>query len=319
VAGSAASTAVAAEHYGVPGFASAAELAERDDIELIAITVRVPEHRRLLEPILGSRKAILCEWPLALDLAEAESFVVTAGVGPRFTGLQGHVSPTVLWLRELIGDGYLGDILSTSMLVSFPGGGPTFTSGSAYTADAANGATMMTISFAHALDMQTMLLGELSDIAPTIATLQTEALVTDTGLTIRKTAPDQLALTGRLPGGGVASMHFRGAARRTTPLLWEINGTRGSLRITGDVGLPMSATLRVEGAQDDGPMAPLELPAGFDRFPELAGTPAHNVAHLYAGIVDAMAGRGSEVPDFEDGVELHRALGAIACAAEGRS
>ena len=56
------------------------------------------------------------------------------------------------------------------MLLSFPGGGPS--SGSAYTADAANGATMMTISFAHVLDMQTMLLGELTETRAIVATLR---------------------------------------------------------------------------------------------------------------------------------------------------
>jgi predicted dehydrogenase len=315
VAGSPQSTVAAAERYGVPGFDSVVELAGRDDIDLIAITVRVPEHRRLLEPVLGTGKAILCEWPLALNLAEAQLFQDAGRAGPRFTGLPGHVSPTIRWLRDLVRDGYLGEVRASSMLVSFPGGGPTFTSGSAYTADAANGATMMTISFAHALDMQAVLLGELSDTTATIATLQTQALVTDTGATIPKTSPDQVAVSGRLPGGGVASMHFRSAAYRTTPLLWELDGTRGSLRITGNIGLPMSAALTVKGARNDETLAPLALPAQYDPFPALAGTPAHNVAHLYAHIVDALVGRDSDAPTFDYGVELHRALEAIDASA----
>lgn len=318
VAGSPASTAAAAERYGVSGYDSVTDLAASEDIDLIAITVRVPEHRRLLEPILGTSKAILCEWPLALDLAEAESFVGSAGAGPRFTGLQGHVSPTIRWVRDLIRDGYLGEVRSSSMLVSFPGGGLTFTSSNAYTADAANGATMLTISFAHALDMQTLLLGALRNPTGTIATLQHAATVSDTGETIPKTSPDQLAVTGRLPGGGVVSMAFRAAARRTTPFLWEIDGADGSLRITGDSGLPMSATLNVEGAQGDARMARLAQPSGYDLFPELANTPAHNVAHLYSQVREALNGRPAEVPTFAHGVELHRVLDSIVAAAARR-
>ena len=45
-------TAAAARLYGVPGYSPVAEMADRDDIDLIAITVRVPEHRQLLEPVL---------------------------------------------------------------------------------------------------------------------------------------------------------------------------------------------------------------------------------------------------------------------------
>ena len=147
--------------------------------------MRVPEHRELLGPVLESGKVVLCEWPLARDLAEAEFLRDSGRPGPRFTGLQGHVSPTILWLRDLIGD---------------------------------------TIPFAHALDMQGVLLRE--------------------------------------------------------------------------------------------EMAPLEQPAVYDRFPELAGTMAHNVAHLYAQIVEALAGQDSEAPTFEDGVELHRSLESIARRAE---
>jgi hypothetical protein len=172
----------------------------------------------------------------------------------------------IRWVRDLIADGYVGEVLSSAMLVSFPGGGATFTSGSAYTTGA-------------------------------IATLRTEAINIDTGATIPKTAPDQLAITGRLPGGAVASMHFRGGALRTTPLLWEIDGTRSALRITARLGLPMSAALAVE----DAPLAPLELPAAYARFPSLAGTPAHNVAHLYAQVAEAL-----QLEPFSDVYETRR-------------
>ncbi|MEV7155521.1 hypothetical protein AB0N77_13050 [Streptomyces misionensis] len=231
---------------------------------------------------------------------------------PRFTGLQGHVSPTTRWVRDLIAHGYVGEVLSSSMICSLPGGGATFTSASAYTADAANGATMMTIPFAHALDMQAVALGELTRTTATIATLRTQAVNTDTGEAIAKTAPDQIAVTGRPPGGAVASMHFRGGALRTTPFVREIDGTRGSLRITGDVGLPMSAALTVEGAHDQDALSPLELPAGYDRFPQLAGTPAHNVAHLYAEVAETLWGRDCDAPGFDHAVELHRSIEAIA-------
>jgi predicted dehydrogenase len=312
------STAAASEQYGVPGFATVAEMAADDSIDLVAITVKVPEHRRLLEPLLDSPKAVLCEWPLALDLAEAETFRPTAAAGPRFTGLQGHVSPMLRWVRELVQDGYVGRVLSSAMLASFPGGGPTFTPGSAYTADVANGATMVTIPFAHALDMQTVVLGDLTETTTQLATLLPDGIIADTGAVIPKTAPDELAVTGRLSAGGVASMHFRGAAHRTTPFLWEIDGTEGSLRVTGNVGLPMSATLTLEGAQGTDQLAPMTLPDGYDRYPDLLGTPAHNVAHLYDRVATAIGGQDAEVPTFADGLELHRTLEALTNGTEAR-
>jgi predicted dehydrogenase len=101
-----------------------------------------------------------------------------------------------------------------------------------YLIDERNGATLLTIPFAHALDMQARLLGELEAPATTIATLRDTVLNTDTGEPVPMTAPDQIAVRGRLTGGAVASMHFRGGAPRTTPFTWEIDGTRGSLRLS---------------------------------------------------------------------------------------
>jgi hypothetical protein len=63
-------------------------------------------------------------------------------------------------------------------------------------------------------------------------------------------------------------------------------------------------------------LAPLQQPTGYDLYPGLVGTPAHNVAHLYTQVVDAMAGRESEVPTFDYGVELHRTLESITAASQ---
>ena len=80
----------------------------------------------------------------------------------------------------------------------------------------------------------------------------------------------------------------------------------------------MSAALTVEGARDKESLSALALPAEYARFPDLSGTPAHNVARLYAQIVEALSGRDCEAPTFEHAVELHRRIESIAIWATAR-
>uniref|UniRef100_UPI0015F0CB56 Gfo/Idh/MocA family oxidoreductase n=1 Tax=Pseudonocardia pini TaxID=2758030 RepID=UPI0015F0CB56 len=62
-----------AEAHGVPhACADVRELAEHPEVDLVVVTVKVPEHERLVGDALAAGKAVLCEWPLGNGTAEAE-------------------------------------------------------------------------------------------------------------------------------------------------------------------------------------------------------------------------------------------------------
>ena len=48
------------------------DMAAHPDVDLIVVCVRVPGHRDLVMAGLQAGKAVLCEWPLGANLAEAE-------------------------------------------------------------------------------------------------------------------------------------------------------------------------------------------------------------------------------------------------------
>jgi peptide deformylase len=59
-----------AEAYGVPhAFADAAELVSHPEVDVVAITVKVTEHDRLIRAALAAGKHVFSEWPLGIDLA----------------------------------------------------------------------------------------------------------------------------------------------------------------------------------------------------------------------------------------------------------
>src|SRR5690606_10831638 len=84
--------------------------------ELVVITVKTPRHRELVLSATAAGKAIFCEWPFAVDHPEAvEMADATSGL-PTFIGLQGRSSPRFRWMADLVADGYVGEVLSATVL-----------------------------------------------------------------------------------------------------------------------------------------------------------------------------------------------------------
>ena len=109
----------AARKFGVQhAFASADELVRHPEVDLVVIAVKVPRHQALVSLAIEAGKAVFCEWPLGVSLAEDESLrdlARTHGVATTI-GLQSRATPAFVRLRELIAGGYVGQVLSVSML-----------------------------------------------------------------------------------------------------------------------------------------------------------------------------------------------------------
>jgi predicted dehydrogenase len=98
--------------YGDP-----AALAKDPSVDIVAVSVNVPEHYDLIRPALEAGKDVFCEWPLARNLAEAEEVTKLAkekGVRT-MVGLQARQNPSILRAKEIIASGKLGNILGTTM------------------------------------------------------------------------------------------------------------------------------------------------------------------------------------------------------------
>ena len=80
------SARAAADDIGLPAdraFTSVADLAACADVDVMAITVKVPHHLELVQTAVAAGKHVYCEWPLGNGLAEAEEMarlVVERGV-----------------------------------------------------------------------------------------------------------------------------------------------------------------------------------------------------------------------------------------------
>src|SRR5207245_10312086 len=139
------SAEAARARFGVPrAFDNTQDLVNHADVDVVAITVKVPHHFELATAALRAGKAVYCEWPLGNGLQEAEKLAALAkqkGV-LAVAGLQARAAPSVLYVRDLVRQGYVGEVLSTTLIGSGMGWGPTVEPYNAYLNDRKNGATL---------------------------------------------------------------------------------------------------------------------------------------------------------------------------------
>ena len=229
-------------------------------------------------------------------------------------GLQARQAPAIEFVQQLLRDGYVGEVLSTTMVgLSIPGdvvGQPN-----AYMLDKTNGANLLTIPVGHSLDLLNYVLGDFAELSAVSDVRRPLISIEETGEQIVKTAADQIAVIGTLTSGATASVHVREAVAGGTGFLWEINGTDGTLRITADAALPEIFPLTVAGAQGRNEPAELAVPMALtQKWPTLTsleGAPAFNVARAYAAFAADIDNGTHTVPDFADAVRRHEVIAAI--------
>jgi predicted dehydrogenase len=313
------SAAAASELFGVPrAFDNHHDLVTSPEVDVVAVTVKVPDHLELATAALDAGKAVYCEWPLGNGLAEAQALAKLANKQEvlAVAGLQARSAPSVAYVRDLINQGYVGEVLSTTLIGSGMGWGPTVEPFNAYLNDKNNGATMLSIALGHAADALCHCLGEIRELSATMTTRRKSFTIAGTSESKPMTADDQVAVTGMLEGGAVVSLHYRGGYSRGTNLLWEINGTEGDLQLTAAGGQAQIFEMTVHGASgEQSSLEVLPVPDQNRWSPQVAG-PSVNVAEAWARFARDYREGTHFCPTFDDAVTRHRMLDAIETAAE---
>lgn len=310
------------------------KLVAHADVDLVVVTVRVPAHRELVASAIGAGKAVYCEWPLGNGLAEAEELTklstdrgVLAAVG-----LQGRAAPVVRHVRDLVANGFIGRVRSTSIIASGGNWGETVSLAGAYIADRANGATMLEINLGHTVDSLCWCLGEFRELSASMETVSPTIRIVETGEVIAKEAPDQIVISGILENGAAVSIHYRGGISKATNFHWEINGSEGdlvvsledplgsldTLKLLGSVGSVQLGALKLAGARSTDELAGIEVPASYSAVADAPQGLAFNLTQAYAQFAEDLREGSvrSPTPTFEDATTRHRMMDAVQRAAD---
>src|SRR5260370_1664456 len=169
------------------------------DVDLVVVAVRVPGHHDLVMRALPAGRAVFCEWPLGANVAEAEQMADLAKARSLRTavGLQARSDPTLMYARELVEQGHVGEVLSVnasyvSQAVTQRGAGRI------WQGDRRNGANTLTIAGGHAIDAVCFVLGEFAEVSARVTTKITEWHNTHTRETSNVHSPDWISVRGRL-------------------------------------------------------------------------------------------------------------------------
>ncbi|HWT35730.1 MAG TPA: Gfo/Idh/MocA family oxidoreductase, partial [Paraburkholderia sp.] len=223
--------------------ASMDELIESADIDLVLVLNTAPQHAQTVKRVIAAGKHVYCEWPLTTTLAESEALLRLAeSRGVRHVvGLQRRLAPHNRFVRDLIEQGYVGELRSVRMHVSMNYFQATRTRALEWTVPAENFSSVVSIYGGHFLDMLFSGTGWPVSIAALTPNQFPSVTIRETGVSVPTSTPDQLVIAGMLNGNAVVSVHIEGGKRNGSGVQIDITGTEGDLRITnasafGDVG-----------------------------------------------------------------------------------
>lgn len=278
-------------------------------VDIVAVTVKVPEHRAIVLAALEAGKHVYCEWPLGRDLAEARELAAAAGkAGVHVAvGLQGANSIAVRHAAMLVREGVIGRPLNLRVVSSTAGWGNIAPPHYAYLQDRRNGATLASIAGGHTLAAVEAVVGAFASVSARNSILLDTVEIAGTGELIKRTCADHMLVMGQHEGGCVTSVEILGGA--SIPLRFELRGTKGTLEIRGhhpggyQCG-DLSAACSVNAE-----------PQPAHAFSGLGGA-AINVAQLWSDFERDIRAGTRTVPDFDRAVRLTRLLDAIESASD---
>jgi len=288
------------------------------EIDAVAVVVRVPLHYEPTRAAIEAGKHVYTEWPLGRTTAEAEELAALARAKGVQTavGLQSRVSPTLMYLKEQIEAGYVGEVLFCHVSC-IRDGSLERPSSRTWQRDARLGANTLTIANGHVIDALRFVVGHFARVACVVTTQARQWYETDTQQMVEVTSPDNVLVSGQLASGAVASSHVAAAPWAGSGFRMEVYGREGTLVVTGNVSSQRGETLRLQGARGNHTLSDLAVPERFVYVPaDFPRGDPFNVGQMYALFAAAIRTGESRLPTFDTAVDLHRFLDTIQQASE---
>lgn len=311
----------AAEKYGVQrAYSDVKALGADPQVEAALVAVRVPAHYALTKAALEAGKHVYCEWPLGKDTKEAEELAALARTLKLRTmvGLQRRASPAYLYMRELIQQGYVGEVLAVNAQLQ-NSGVLTRTADRTWQRDVTLGANPLTITFGHSFDALCMVAGELAEVSALVTTRVKQWFETDTKQYVDVTSPDNVMLHGRLANGAVVSMNVGVQPHLGSGYRFEIYGREGTLMMVGGGESGQEANRKLMGGKKgDKTLTELPVPERLKWVPEEVRKVgrAYDVGQMWIKFAEAIRTGAPVEADFDHAVRRHRTLDAIVRASE---
>jgi predicted dehydrogenase len=286
------------------------------DVDLVAVLTPAPQHARFAKAAIDAAKDVYSEWPLTTSTADSQELLALAEAkGVRhLVGLQRRVGPSARYARDLVAQGYVGQVRGARLLVGTEAFVPTRSERHAWTFDVANFSNILSIYVGHHLDTLLQIVGPPTKLTGVTQNHFPLITVAETGEQVPTSNPDAVAVIGTLERGGLLSVHVEGGQQHQTGLLVEVTGTNGVLRLANPLAFANPDDNTVEGVTGDATaLEPLPVPAEYRTVrTSTLDESVLDLAHLYATYARDKTNDTMEAPTFRDGVRLHQMIDQIA-------
>ena len=302
--------------FNIPhAFDNEQALAAHPDVDLVVILAPAPEHARLVKIAIAAGKDVYSEWPLTTSTADSEELLTLAEAkGVRhIVGLQRRHGPSARYLRDLVKQGYVGQIRSANMIVSADAFEPTMSQKHSWAFPVSNFSHVLSIYGGHFMDMLFHTVGFPKQLTALVENHFPYFTVVETGEQIPNATPNEAMVIGTLQDGGLFAIQIEGAQKHRTGLQIEIRGTEGILRSTNVLAFQNKEDNSLEGVNGNGKsLAPLPVPADYKLLdaPHLDAS-TQDMIYLYSAYANDRKNGTFEASNFKDALKQHQLIDQI--------
>ena len=294
-------------------------------VDIVAITAPNALHADMAFAAIDAGKSVYCEKPLSVDVPSARAMRDAAAAAGTCTMLGfGYLrNPMVKLAREIVASGEIGDVVSFRGIHAEDYMADPSTPHS-FRTDPAGGGALYDLG-SHIVSLARYLLGPIVSVHGATATVHSHRPVTaGSGETRPVEVDDRTVFLGEFESGvtGTFEANWSGAGRKMQ-LAFEVAGTRGAIAFTQE---RMNELLLYPGEGTRGRRGFTRIEAGPDHPPygNFCPAPGHQLGYNelkvieVAELLDAYSGGPAAHPDFAEGFEVQRTVGAVLRSARER-
>lgn len=285
------------------------EIVERPDVDAVVVATPPYLHHPITIAALEAGKHVLCEKPMARNLAEARDMVNltrTAGVVAAVNHEYRYM-PARKHVKTMMDEGFIGTPHSASVVVfrsslSDPHGRPF-----SWLMERDKAGGMLAASGSHYIDLLRWWFGDIKSVAGLTATMVPRRHLPDSSEMATVDADDNFSLMLRFQNGAIATIHVSATATSDAGEEITLSGADGMILLQGDGALWGSR------AQDTG-LFEIEIPRPFTRkLPEFAHVLARPTALLATDWIHAIRTGETppDLPTFDDGARIQEIIDGV--------
>lgn len=300
--------AVAAKHQIPMATTDFRALVRDGDVDAVIVAAPPFLHHQMTLAALDAGKHVLCEKPMARNMAESRDMVKMAANA----GLIAMVNhefrfvPVRQRIHELIQEGYIGTPQAATLTVFRSSLADPNGRAFGWLMEQEKAGGMLGATGSHHIDALRWWFGDITGVAGATATMVGHRRLPDSSAMGRVDADDNYAFILRFANGALATVHVTTTAAVDSAEEIVLSGSDGMLMAHGDSALYGSQ-------RGQGPLAELEIP---ERLTTTVGTFSHPLAQptalLQRAWIKAIRTGKPVSPTFADGAKVQEILDGVA-------